>query len=167
MWKESWPGKKLLFAAALGMDGMQTRLFSMLRMIRKRDADHTRRKEWQSGCLKGTTGAVLIDASTEQYTKSVGREIVRTANAAGCRFVGRPLVEGTGSLKNYLVQAKNRNCSLEEAYRYAALDQTERLMKPEPCRGKKSDSLCSFLRSFHFQYLLALEAGEGKAAIHH
>ena len=129
-------GKKLLFAAALGKDGMQTRLFSMLRMIRKRDADHTRTKEWQSGCLKGTTGAVLIDANTEQYTKSVGREIVRTANAAGCRFVGRPLVEGTGSLKNYLVQAKNRNCSLDEAYRYAALDLTERLMKPEPCRGK-------------------------------
>ena len=129
-------GKKILFAAALGNDGMYGSLFSMLRMIRKQDADHTRIREWQRGCLKDSTGAVLIDASTEQYTKSTGREIVRTANAAGCRFVGRPLVEGTGSLKNYLVQAKNRNCSLEEAYFYAAQELVDRLMNPEPCRGK-------------------------------
>lgn len=45
-------GKKILFAAALGNDGMYGSLFSMLRMIRKQDADHTRIREWQRGCLK-------------------------------------------------------------------------------------------------------------------
>lgn len=140
--EEKLKGKKLLFAASLGTDGIHLQLYAMLQIIRKRDADHIRESEWQSGCLCGSTGAVIVDADTERYTKAVGREIVRTANAAGCRFLGRPLVEGTGSLKNYLVQAGNRKCSLQDAYAYAAEDLVSRLMIDPVGENGKNKILC-------------------------
>ena len=41
------------------------------------------------------------------------------ANRAGCAFVGRPLVEGTASLDNYLIQAANMNTDRFGAYKRA------------------------------------------------
>lgn len=46
----------------------------------------------------------------------------------GCAFVGRPLVEGTGGLRNFTVQARNAGCSLEAAYHLAAADLVERVL---------------------------------------
>lgn len=119
--------KRLLFAAALGNDGINLELYAMLRLIRQQDSIHTDGENWSRGCLAGSIGAVLTDASSEYYTKSVGREIVQTANEAGCTFPGRPLTEGTGSLKNYIVRAKNLGCDLYEAYEYAVKDLLARL----------------------------------------
>lgn len=109
-------GKRLFFAAALGDDGINLELYAMLRAIRQRDRVHTAGEGWSKGCLSKAVGAVVIDGASEYYTKSVGREIVQTANEAGCSFPGRPLVEGTGSLRNYIVRAKNLGCDLHEAY---------------------------------------------------
>lgn len=133
LWQEIRQGnlkrKRLLFAAALGDDGINLELYAMLRLIRQQDSIHTDGENWSRGCLFGSVGAVITDASSEYYTKSVGREIVQTANEAGCMFPGRPLVEGTGSLKNYMVRATNQGCSLYEAYEYAAKDLLARLME--------------------------------------
>lgn len=120
-------GKALFFGAALGDDGINLELCAMLKEIRRRDREHTAGKGWLKGCLTGCVGVVVTDASSEYYTKSVGREIVRTANDAGCAFSGRPLAEGTGSLKNYLVRAKNLGCSLSEAYERGVMELLERL----------------------------------------
>lgn len=120
-------GKLLFFAAALGDDGINLELYAMLREIRRQDGRHTAGERWLKGCLTGSLGAVVIDAGSEYYTKSAGREVVQTANEAGCVFPGRPLVEGTKSLKNYIVRAKNLGCSLYEAYVHAVKDLLERL----------------------------------------
>ena len=48
--------------------------------------------------------------------------------------MGRPLVEGTGGLRNFTVQARNAGCSLEEAYRLAAADLAERVAAFSPPR---------------------------------
>lgn len=125
--KGSLKGKRLFFAAALGDDGINMELYAMLRVIRRQDAQHTDGGGWSKGCLSGSVGAVVIDAASEYYTKAVGREIVHTANEAGCMFPGSPLVEGTGSLKNYMVRAKNLGCDLYEAYGYAVKDVLARL----------------------------------------
>lgn len=121
-------GKRLLFAAALGDDGINLELYAMLRLIRQQDGAHTCGGNWPKGCLAGAVGAVVTDAASEYYTKSVGREIVQTANEAGCTFPGRPLAEGTKSLKNYLVRAKNLGCGLCEAYVRGVKELVSRLM---------------------------------------
>jgi hypothetical protein len=75
---------------------------------------------------------MLVDGPGDLYTKSVGRELVLSASMAGCTFPGRPLVEGTGNLQNFTVQAKNAGCDLEEAYRLAASDLAERVLNFSP-----------------------------------
>ena len=69
-----------------------------------------------------------MDAPGDLYTKAAGRDLVLAANLAGCAFVGRPLVEGTGDLRNFTVQARNAGCSLEAAYHLATADLVERVL---------------------------------------
>lgn len=132
-------GKLLFFAAALGDDGINQELYAMLRAVRRRDGRHTKGTGWQRGCLTGSVGAVVMDAASEYYTKAMGREVVQTANEAGCVFPGRPLAEGTGSLKNYMVQAGNLGCGLFEAYACAVKDLLARLLafSGETCKSRE------------------------------
>ena len=69
-----------------------------------------------------------MDGAGELYTKSVGAELALALNRSGCALLGRPLVEGTGSLSNFAVQAKNLGTDLMGAYRAAARELVERLM---------------------------------------
>jgi multimeric flavodoxin WrbA len=135
-------GKKILFAAALGDNGMNLELYACLGVLRRGDAAHATEKGWQRGCLAGSVGAVMIDGATEWYTKSVGREIVQTANQAGCMFPGRPLVEGTGSLNNYMVQAGTLGMELYEAYEHAARALLYRLDRFTGYISPRKDILC-------------------------
>lgn len=98
-------GKKLLFSISLGESGINLEFYNMLKRIRlKRDL------------LKGSTGGVIIDGNSELFTKSVSRELVFSANRSGCTFPGRPLVEGTRSLKNFNIQAQNLHMDNLGAY---------------------------------------------------
>lgn len=102
-------GKKLLFAVHLGKSGLNTTLYEMVCVFR----DHP-------GCLAGCVGAVIVDGCQEFYTKETGREIVFSMNQAGCLFPGRPLVEATGSLHNFQVQAAVSGTDLFTAYMNSA-----------------------------------------------
>ena len=82
-------------------------------------------------------GGILVDCDSDLYTKAAGRDLVLAASLAGCTFPGRCLVEVTGSLQNYVVQAKNANCTLEEAYRLAAADLTERILTFSPPKHER------------------------------
>ena len=103
---EGWTGKHLaLFAIDLGEYGVNleyTRLLGWLRSHPK--------------SLEGWTGGVTADADRDLYTKSAARELVFTANRAGCAFVGRPLVEGTKTLSNFAIVASNLGTDLYGAY---------------------------------------------------
>ena len=103
---EGWTGKHLaLFAIDLGEYGVNleyTRLLGWLRSHPK--------------SLEGWTGGVTADADSDLYTKSAARELVFTANRAGCAFVGRPLVEGTRTLSNFAIVASNLGTDLYGAY---------------------------------------------------
>ena len=59
------------------------------------------------------------------FTKSLARRLVFSANAAGCAFISRPLVEATGSLYNFKVISKVLGTDLLGAYQML----TERLIK--------------------------------------
>ena len=112
--------RRILFVLDLGADGVNLEYQRLLRMIRR-----------QPDCLKDCVGSVLLDARSELFTKSVGRELVYAANGAGCIFPGKPLVEGTGSLDNFLVQARNLETDRMGAYRHAARVLVNQLMEFE------------------------------------
>ena len=88
-------GQKLLFAVALDEGGCSLEYYRMLSALR-------REKDLLSGCTAG----VIVTGQGELYTKDVARDLVLAANLAGCAFLGRPLVEATGSLRNFRVQAQ-------------------------------------------------------------
>lgn len=115
--------QRLLFAVPLNESGVNPAFYSLLAFLRT-----------HPGCLTGSVGGVLVDGPGDLYTKAVGRELVLAASLAGCAFPGRPLVEGTGDLRNFTVQAKNGSCSLEDAYRLAAAGLAGRLLDFSPPR---------------------------------
>ena len=110
-------GRRLLFVLSPDESGVSRELCELLAALRT-----------HPGCLSGCVGGVVVDGSGDLYTKSLGRELVLAAGLAGCTFVGRPLVEGTGSLRNFTDKAKNAGCSLAEAYRLAVSDLADRVL---------------------------------------
>lgn len=108
--------RKVLFAVQLDASGINPEYYKMLRKIRLD-------RNFFEGCL----GGLIVDGITEGFTKAVSREIVLSANLAGCAFLGRPLVEATGSLANFKIQAANLNTDLMGAYLRAAKVLVERL----------------------------------------
>ena len=116
-------GRRTLFAVALDEVGFNPDLGRLLADLRRTPQS-----------LEGCTGGILVDGAGELYTKSAARELVLAANQAGCRFVGRPLVEATGSLDNFAVQARNAGCTPAEAYRLAARELAERILAFAPER---------------------------------
>lgn len=93
--KRDLRGCKLLFAVCLSEAGINLEYYRMLEYFRK-----------VPDCLKEATAAVIVDGSGELYTKALARRLVFSANRAGCTFPGKPLVEATGSLRNFDVMSK-------------------------------------------------------------
>lgn len=115
--------RRLLFAVTVGEFGMDEDFCRLLQWLRSRP-----------DCLRGSVGALLVDGATELDTKQAARMLVFTANLAGCLFPGKPLVEGTGSLRNLDIQARKNNLTREETYPFAARKLVEKLLsfRPEP-----------------------------------
>lgn len=123
---ETLAGRKLLFAVSLPKSGVCLQLHGLLAFLRT-----------HPGCLNGCVGGVVVDGAGDLYTKALGRELVRAASLAGCAFPGRSLVEASGDLGNFAVQARNANCSLEEAYRLAVADLADRVLRFDPPRRER------------------------------
>lgn len=108
------PGKDgeylpVLFAAALGIDGVNIGLTNLLRLLRS-----------DPHLLEGYAGGVIMDGLSDLYTKSAARELVFTANCSGCAFVGRPLVEATRTLSNFTISAQILSTDELTAYHQCA-----------------------------------------------
>lgn len=97
--------KRILFVLSLGLTGINLEYCRLIRMLREHEA-----------LLEGYTGGVLAEGGGDLYTKSAAAELVFTANSAGCTFVGKPLVEGTGTLHNFTIIAQNMETDLMTAY---------------------------------------------------
>lgn len=121
---------RVLFAVPLDESGVNPAFYNLLAFLRT-----------HPGYLDRSVGGVLVDGPGGLYTKAMGRELVLAASMAGCAFPGRPLVEGTGDLRNFAVQAKNAGCSLEEAYRLAAADLAQRVLDFSPSRHSRPNLL--------------------------
>ena len=136
---------RILFAVPLEESGVNHGYYDLLAYLRT-----------HPGCLRGSVGGVLVDGPGDLYTKAVGRELVLAANRAGCTFPGRPLVEATGDLRNFTVQAKNGDCSLGEAYCRAAADLAGRVLDFTPPRYRRPKLLVLHASNHRTSNTLAL-----------
>ena len=109
--------KKILFAISLGASGINLELYGMLKKIRL-----------NKSMFDGSIAGVLVDGDSELYTKSVARDVVFCANSSGCTFIGKPLVEGTHSLENYNIIAKNLDTDNYNAYIKSGIDLVQRIL---------------------------------------
>ena len=100
---------RILFALPLDEAGQNNEYQRMLGRLRR-----------EQHLLEGCTGGLLVDGPGELYTKSTAAELALALNCAGCALVGRPLVEATGSLANFRIQAQNLGTDCLGAYRAAA-----------------------------------------------
>lgn len=117
---------KVIFAIALDDCGCNENYYRMLRRMRG-----------DRKSLLGCTAGLVVSSTSEVYTKSVARIFAGSANAAGCAFIGRPLVEATGSLRNFHTQATVRGTDVYGAYHAAIREMAERLEEwegPPPIR---------------------------------
>ena len=92
---EGLTGQRLLFAVALDEGGCSEAYYRMLSRLRR-----------STTLLRGCVAGLVVTGVGEFYTKDVARDMVFAANQSGCAFLGRPLVEATGSLRNFRTQAQ-------------------------------------------------------------
>ncbi len=113
---EGLRGRRLLFAVALDGGGCNEGCYRMLGQLR-------RQPDLLAGCVAG----LVVTGEGELYTKALARELVLAADLAGCAFLGRPLVEATGSLQNFRVQAQLAGTDERTAYALAVSELLDRL----------------------------------------
>ena len=111
-------GRRLLFAVAVDAYGPDEAFVRLLRTLRQ-----------NPDCLCGCIGGVIVDGAGELDTKQLARQLVLTANLAGCAFPGKPLVEGTGSLYNQHIQAGLLHLSWEQTYAHQMAQLAGRLLR--------------------------------------
>jgi multimeric flavodoxin WrbA len=119
--------KRILFAISLGESGINLELYAMLKKIRL-----------AQDMFQGSVAGIIVDGDSELYTKSIAREVVLGANLQGCTFVGKPLVEGTGSLENYNIIAKNLDTDHYNAYILSGSQLVSRIMEYHHSSKEKS-----------------------------
>lgn len=156
----SLKGQRLIFALALGDTGVNLEYMRMLAQLRK-----------EPGLLSGCTAGLIVDGAGELYTKSAATEAALALNRAGCALVGRPLVEATGSLANFEVQAKNLNTDRMGAYRHAAAELAERVETERFPKKERPEILVLHASSHHTSNTMDLwgrvrDRLEGQCAIH-
>lgn len=123
---ENLENRRLLFAVALDPSGCNLAYYGMLQALRGCDT-----------LLRGSVAGVIVTGVGEFYTKDVARDMVFAANQAGCAFLGRPLVEATGSLRNFRTQAQIGGTDEVTAFHAAVAELLSRLdgwEKPAPIR---------------------------------
>lgn len=138
----------LLFTIPVGTYGINSAYIRLLRRLRA-----------EPSLLDGCVSALIIDGGSELYTKSTAAELAFALNCAGSALIGRPLVEATGSLSNFRVQAKILGTDTENAYLAAVKDLIERLISAELPHREMPKLLTLHASSYHTSNTMQLWAG--------
>lgn len=119
---------KIVFSAYINKSGINIPLMEMLKKISE-----------DKGFFKGSSAAVIIHGDSELFTKSIGRRIIFYLNQSGASFIGRPIVEVTGSMKNLIHIAMAEKLSLKEACLKSSSDLIDRLVQNISIKPDKSE----------------------------
>ena len=131
-------GRRVLFALPLDEAGMNLEFYAMLHRIRSTPS-----------FFRDSVAALVVDGQLELYTKDFGRTIAFALNQAGCLLIGRPLVEGTGSLRNFDVLAGIHETDRMGAYLWSVQDVVQRLRTFAPPRFQAPNLLVLHASSNH------------------
>jgi multimeric flavodoxin WrbA len=127
---ESIQNGKIIFSVYINKSGINIELMEMLKKI-------SENKDF----FKSSSAVVLIHGDSELFTKSIGRRIIFYLNQSGASFIGRPIVEVTGSMKNLVHIAMAENLSLKDACFKSSKDLVDRLMMDKKPTHKKPELL--------------------------
>ena len=109
--------KKIIFAIELDECGFNISLFEILLKLKKRGDNP----------LLGSRAVIIIQSSSELFTKNTAQKIIFLTNQMGCRFPGHPTVEATHNLNNFLTWQKIYNLPLVEIYQEQAKELVKKL----------------------------------------
>lgn len=117
-------GRRILFALGADALGPDENFTTLLRALRANP-------EMFHDCVAG----VIADTEGELYLKDAAHCLIQAANAAGCRFVGRSLIEGTKSLRNFYLLSRLYGIGPLETYRQLSQRLVARIAGelPKPC----------------------------------
>ncbi|MDW7667231.1 MAG: NAD(P)H-dependent oxidoreductase [Bacillota bacterium] len=110
--------KRILFAVELGDSGVNIKLYKLINMLRIRKGKP----------MANSIAGVMIHCNSELYTRSEARNLIFGCNSMGCSFPGKPLVEATESLKNFINYEKYFNMTLKEACLNSCIELSERVL---------------------------------------
>lgn len=109
--------KKIIFAIELDECGFNIPLFEMFLKLKERGDD----------ALLGSRAVIIIQSSSELFTKSTAQKMIYLANRMGCRFPGHPTVEATYNLNNFLTWQKTLNLPLLKIYKKQSKELVKKL----------------------------------------
>jgi len=111
--------KKIIFAIELDECGFNIPLFEMLLKLKEREDDS----------LLGSRAVIIIQSSSELFTKSTAQKIIFLTNQMGCRFPGHPVVEATYNLYNFLTWQRTFKLPLIEIYKKQSKELAKKLIE--------------------------------------
>ena len=111
--------KKIIFAIELDECGFNIPLLKMLSKLKGRG----------DNSLLGSKAVIIIQSSSELFTKSTAQSIIFLANQMGCRFPGHPVVEATYNLNNFSTWQKTFNKPLVEIYKKQSKELAKKLIR--------------------------------------
>ena len=123
--------KRILFVLELNEIGTSNVLNNIFSKLYKMGKDS----------LKDSEGAVLIHSNYYMFTKTVAQSIIFLANNLGCSFIGRPLVEATGNLENFITMEKVYNIPLEDICLYQCKELGKRFFYDDLGHTEKNKKL--------------------------
>ncbi len=112
--------RHVLFAVSLTEAGINMEYYRMLEYFRS-----------SPDCLEGSIGGIIVDGQGELFTKALARRLAFSANAAGCIFPGKPLVEATGDLGNFHVLSGVRGVEPMTVYVQQVEDLVRRVIESQ------------------------------------
>jgi len=122
--------KKILFVMELGFTGFDLPMLSFFEELGPDNEEF----------FYGSTAALLVHSNSELGTKRAAQDIMFLANNLGCAFIGKPLVEATSTLKNFLTWQKTLQMPLEDICFDLCHKLSQRLFeyKASPNKGSKN-----------------------------
>ncbi|HBH11683.1 MAG TPA: FMN reductase [Clostridiales bacterium] len=113
---------KILISVYVDSTGINIEMMRMLKKI----------SGFGQNFFEGSSAVLFVTGDSELYTKSVARKIILYLNQAGVSFIGRPLVEATGSMKNLTHIAISKNLTIQETTLELSKELINRLMQDSP-----------------------------------
>lgn len=138
--------KKIIFAVELPITGESNYLNNIFQQLFLRGEDS----------LYGSSAIVLVHSNYQLFTKTAVQSIIFKANLLGCRFVGRPMVEATGNLDNFIPLKKVYNMDLEEICLYQCRELGKRFINDGIYNSKNPNLLALHSSNRHTSNTLTL-----------